>query len=184
MTHLSLPHAHSVLARSFTASLAASLASCLSAPARRSICAGDTIGAAAIAHSGATDAWDVLKRLRPRFKIEERWNGEPARVEARRGRSSIVLPNSDVPVLVLDGLRYTDLGMLREVPARSILSIRILSGIEGTMYQGTSAGAGVIIIATMSAPSDVQRAALDACESPVREPGLRHVALHTMLVAG
>jgi outer membrane cobalamin receptor len=45
-----------------------------------------------------------------------------------------------------------DFAMLRQIPARSVESIRILSGIDGTTYQGTNAGGGVIIIATWGRP--------------------------------
>jgi len=115
---------------------------------------GRVITAEAIARSGATDAWDALKRTGVLLSLGESWNGDPSQLQSRRGRSSIVLRNSDTPLVVLDGTRLNDIRTLRQIAAQSISQIRILSGIEGTTYEGTNAGAGVIMIVSKMEPDD------------------------------
>jgi outer membrane cobalamin receptor len=112
---------------------------------------GRLITADQIRKTSATNAWEVLKNSASPLTLAER-NGEPASVRSRRGRSSLVLSQADVPILIVDGTRMNDFAMLRQIPAGSIESIRILNGIEGTTYQGTNAGGGVIIIATWARP--------------------------------
>jgi len=113
--------------------------------------AGELITARAIAHTDARNAWEVLQRD-GHFSMDETANGDPARLASRRGRSSILLAGSDVPLVYVDGVQLLDLRMLREITAESIESIRILNGIEGTTYYGTNAGAGVIVIKTRAGP--------------------------------
>ena len=112
---------------------------------------GRLITADQIRKTSATNAWEVLKNSASPLSLGER-NGEPTSVRSRRGRSSLVISQADVPILIVDGTRMNDFAMLRQIPAGSIESIRILSGIEGTTYQGTNAGGGVIIVATWARP--------------------------------
>jgi len=112
---------------------------------------GELITASSIAHTDARNAWEVLQRD-GHFSMDETPDGDPARLASRRGRSSILIANSDVPLVYVDGVQLVDLRMLREITAESIESIRILSGIEGTTYYGTNAGAGVIVIRTKAGP--------------------------------
>jgi len=98
-----------------------------------------------ITRSGASNAWDVLKRLAPQFSFGEDHNGQPRRLE-RRGRSSILL--SDAPLVFLDGTEMADFKSLIQIPATTLASIEILSGIDGTTYYGSGAVGGVILIHT------------------------------------
>jgi outer membrane cobalamin receptor len=100
-----------------------------------------------IERCGALNAWEALKRLAPQFRYSERRNGEPTQLE-RRGRSSILL--NDAPRLFLDGVEVVDFRSLAQIPASTILSIEILTGIEGTTYYGSNAVSGVILIRTKS----------------------------------
>jgi len=109
------------------------------------------ISAADIQRSNATNAWDVLRRSGAMLSFREGPNGEPARLQTRRGRSSVQLRTSDTPLVIYDGARLVDFRVLRSIPANSIMTIRILNGIEGTQYQGTGAGGGVIIIESKGA---------------------------------
>lgn len=111
--------------------------------------AGRVITAAQIERSGATDAWDVLKRSSTSLSLSERGNGEPSRI-ARRGQSSIIL--RDVPRVIVDGTEMSDFRHLRQIPANSIATMRILTGIQGTTYYGTNSGSGVIVIHTKHGP--------------------------------
>jgi hypothetical protein len=113
---------------------------------------GEVITASAIARSHAKNAWEVLEH-NAHFTVAETVDGEPARIESRRGRSSILLTSSSTPLIYLDGAQLFDLRVLREITAGSIESIHLLNGIEGTTYYGTNAGAGVILIQTKAGPS-------------------------------
>lgn len=130
-----------------------SLAACSPSRGRldRTRPAGHVITAEQIRRTTATNAWEVLKNSASPLSLADR-NGEPTNVRSRRGRSSLVITQADVPILIVDGTRMSDFAMLRQIPAGSIESIRILNGIEGTTYQGTNAGGGVIIVATWARP--------------------------------
>ena len=54
----------------------------------------------------------------------------------------------DPPVVVVDGVRLTNFQDLDRIPATTILSITIYTGIEGTTYYGTNAVSGVVVIET------------------------------------
>jgi len=135
----------------------ASLVVTVSAAVSLSACAGrqyrpadsragvQVITAEQIARSGASTAWDVLKREAPTLTLRDTRGGRPASA-GRRGRSSIVL--QDAPLVVLDGVRLTDFRALDGIPAVTILMISIYTGIEGTTYYGTNAVSGVIVIQT------------------------------------
>jgi outer membrane cobalamin receptor len=98
-----------------------------------------------IAHCGASNAWDVLKRLAPQFSFGEDRGGQPQRLE-RRGRSSILL--NDAPLVFVDGTEMGDFKSLIQISATTLASIEILGGIDGTTYYGSGAVGGVILIHT------------------------------------
>jgi outer membrane cobalamin receptor len=98
-----------------------------------------------IERSGGHTAWEVLKRTAPMLTFRESRTGRPSSL-GRRGPSSITL--DDPPLIVLDGVRESDFRVLDNIPASTILSIYILTGIEGTTYYGTDAVSGVIVIRT------------------------------------
>lgn len=98
-----------------------------------------------IARSGATNAWEALKRNAPQLTYRENRQGQPAVLE-RRGRSSLLL--NDAPLLFVDGVEVPDFRNLQTIPAATLASIEILDGIDGTTYYGTGAEGGVILIRT------------------------------------
>jgi outer membrane receptor protein involved in Fe transport len=100
---------------------------------------------AQIARSGASNAWDVLKRLAPQFTFREDRNGQPSVLE-RRGRSSILL--SDAPRVFVDGTELVEFRNLIQIPADNLRSIEILGSIEGTTLYGSNAVSGVILVRT------------------------------------
>lgn len=106
---------------------------------------GRIISEEMIASSQAVNAWQVLQQSGYYRMIDEP-SGSRSGVHSRRGKSSILLTNSDVPRLIVDGARVSDLGQLREIPASSIAWIQLLSGIEGGMEEGPNSGGGVIRI--------------------------------------
>jgi hypothetical protein len=107
--------------------------------------------AEAIAKMQVATAWDVMRRIGV-FNLQPASEGNPARVTTRRGRNSLLLSSADEPVMVLDGVRFEDPAILRQIRASSIAELRIYNGIEATVRQGTNSGAGLVDIRTKSAP--------------------------------
>lgn len=99
--------------------------------------------------SGATTAWEALKRTVPGISFRDDRNGNPTRMSVR-GASSIHL--SDRPNIFIDGIKVADFTRLDQLPASDIAMIRFLNGISGTTYYGTNSGDGVILIHTKSGP--------------------------------
>jgi outer membrane cobalamin receptor len=97
-----------------------------------------------IERSGGQTAWEVLRREAPQLSFRER-NGQATGI-SRRGRGSFVL--NDSPMLIVDGARNPDIRMLQQLPASTLFSIEVLTGIEGTTEYGTDATGGVIIVRT------------------------------------
>ena len=133
--------------------VAASLVACASAPRRspESVSKADTFTADDIARSGFTNAWDFLRAKARRYDFYQDRYGRPRGIKTRRGRSTINIADSDSPVIVVDGARLIDFSALRDLPCDAISGIEILSGINGTVAQGTNAAAGVIMIHTWEA---------------------------------
>ncbi|HYK09723.1 MAG TPA: TonB-dependent receptor plug domain-containing protein [Gemmatimonadales bacterium] len=98
-----------------------------------------------IAHTGASTAWDVLRREEPQMTFRENSNGQPTRME-QRGQTSMVL--SDAPLVYVDGARLADYRTLKDIPASTLKRIEILNSIEATTRYGTDAEGGAILIFT------------------------------------
>jgi hypothetical protein len=111
----------------------------------------DLITADEISRSSSTNAWDLLRRRARRYDFLEDEFGRPSRVRTHRGRSTINLAGADAPLILVDGARIVDFGFLRDLSTGSIESVELLSGIRGTVSQGTNAAAGVIYIHTWEA---------------------------------
>ena len=135
--------------------LALTLAGCVSAPrageqeTRRT----DFIGPEEISRSASTNAWDLLRNRVRQYDFAEDRYGRPRWIRSKRGRSTILMADSDTPLVLVDGARLSDFGVLRDMPTGAIASIELLSGINGTSAQGTNAAAGVIYIHTWEASS-------------------------------
>lgn len=129
--------------------LAVALAGCAGGAARSQSSAapdaGRLITAAQIRESGATTVWEALKfNVRTHYFGESK--GNPAGIQSKRGRGSMVL--REEPLIFLDGAQLGDYQVLRHMPASSVASIRVLGSADGTTYYGTNAVGGVILIAT------------------------------------
>jgi outer membrane cobalamin receptor len=111
----------------------------------------DVISAEEIARSPSTNAWDLLRRRARQYDFSEDQYGRPRDVRTRRGRSSISIAGADTPLIIIDGARLIDLAFLRDLSTGAIESVELLSGIRGTVSQGTNAVAGVIYIHTWEA---------------------------------
>ena len=104
-----------------------------------------------IDHMRVATAWDVLERT-GFVDLRESVDGSSATVRTRRGKNSILLISADEPVFILDGVRLDDVRVLRQVAARTIQQVRLVTGIQATVQQGTNSGAGLVDITTKSAP--------------------------------
>lgn len=106
------------------------------------------ITAEAIERSGATDAWEVLKRLSTTARATESYDGQPERLHPRRGHGSLYL--RDDPMVYIDGVPLSDIRALRQIGASDIDNIEEMGSIEATAYFGTNSNAGVILIHSKS----------------------------------
>lgn len=106
----------------------------------------------AIERSGATDAWEVLKRLSTIARATEAYNGEPQRLHPRRGHGSLYL--HDDPTVYIDGVMLSDIRALRQIGAGDIDNIEEMGSVEATAYFGTNSNAGVILIHSKSRMGD------------------------------
>jgi hypothetical protein len=84
-----------------------------------------------IAASSASNAFDVVTRLRPMFL-------------KTRGRSTMRGGGSEYASVFVDGVFFGDLNSLRNVVANQIHEIRYLSGIESVSKYGIRYGSGAI----------------------------------------
>jgi outer membrane receptor protein involved in Fe transport len=98
-----------------------------------------------IRKTGASNAWEVLKlTVRTHRFSDDR--GIPVRIHSSRGQGSLTLRED--PQVFLDGVRLTDITLLRMIPAGNLFSIEVLTGPDATTRYGTSAVAGVILLET------------------------------------
>ena len=131
---------------SVPAALALFLSACASIhtlDSRPAALEGRVITEEMIAASGAANAWDVLQQS-GFYRMVSDPGGAKFGVHSRRGKTSIVLPYSDVPRLIVDGARVSDLSQLHEISAGSIAWIQLLGGIAGGAEEGQNSGGGVI----------------------------------------
>ena len=99
-----------------------------------------------IAKSGARNAWEAIQRTPTFLSTMENSGGTPTRMW-RRGRGSILL--RETPLVVVDGVISTDIGMLVSIPAEQIAYIRVLTGSASTALFGTQGGSGAVMIQTL-----------------------------------
>ncbi len=101
--------------------------------------AGRVVTAAQIEKTGARTAWEALRLTMPHLGFDG--NGMN-----HRGPSSVYL--TDAPAVIVDGARLADYHSLVDIPARDVLRIHYMSGINGTTYYGQNSGDGVLVIET------------------------------------
>ncbi len=98
-----------------------------------------------ITRMGAKTAWEAVKRRVPGLTYEENTAGEPLRIW-RHGQSTILL--NDTPLLVVDGVRVSDIRALGDIPASEIQVIRVRTGLDSSAEYGTNSAGGVILVET------------------------------------
>ncbi|MDT7816997.1 MAG: hypothetical protein QOJ42_6913 [Acidobacteriaceae bacterium] len=97
----------------------------------------------------APNAWELLRRLVPRYTYVEDRTGRAVSINGHRGRSSIAL-GLESPIVIVDGARLAAVDVLQQMPADAIDRIELRGASRGTSTEGTGAGAGVIYIHTRS----------------------------------
>lgn len=95
-----------------------------------------------------SNAYEVLRKTGQYLTSRDDGPNGGTSIRSRRGKTSLLMVYSDVPRIIVDGTRLTDYRILRDIPAASIAWIQLLNGMDGTLYEGTNSGAGVIIIVT------------------------------------
>ena len=125
--------------------LAAGACAPLRAPVDPDAPRGEVVTREAIEATGASNMWDVLRRTVRSMSYVTGTDGRPMAIRAR-GRSSI--RTDDQVLVVIDGLRLEDIGLLRSMPPSTVERIVVMSGIEATTAFGINAGDGVIHIIT------------------------------------
>lgn len=102
-----------------------------------------------IAKMQVSNAWDVVA-WSGEMDMSEATDGSSATIRNRRGRSSILLPGADMPLLIIDGVRVEDPRMLQRIAAPNIELLRITDGMHATLTEGTGSSGGVIAVTTKS----------------------------------
>lgn len=113
---------------------------------------GQYITAEDIRRTGASTAWEALKFTVRTHRFSD-YRGIPVRIQSDRGQGSMVLRED--PFVLLDGVRLTDITVLRMIPANNLFSIEVLTGPDATTRYGTSAVAGVILMETTLGGEDM-----------------------------
>lgn len=98
-----------------------------------------------IAERGWRNAWEIVQSTGKLHFTESA--GDERVTVMHRGVASVTQSNQ--PLLLVDGVRVGDLGVLQEIRASSILQVRLLSGLEADIGTVGDASAGVIEIETI-----------------------------------
>ncbi len=80
-------------------------------------------------------AYDVIQRLRPAFI-------------KNRGITSPGAGESEAAMVYLDNVRFGNVDVLSQIPAKSIVSIQYMSGTDATTRFGMQHGGGALLIFT------------------------------------
>ena len=110
------------------------LAGCSSLPARGAAIDPRAISIDEIAQSGASTAYDAIKRIRPLFL-------------SFRGETTVLGHSSPYPTVWVDGIEYGSIESLRGIPSSDIYEIRLFRASIPVAFGSRSAG-GVIAVRT------------------------------------
>lgn len=96
---------------------------------------GNVLESEAIEGVSATDAYQAIQNLRPRWLRS-------------RGQISIQSQDAGMPVVYVDGMSYGDVGSLRQISTNTIEEIEFISASDATTRFGTGHAGGVIMVRT------------------------------------
>ncbi|MGQ0645942.1 MAG: hypothetical protein ACT4P7_00135 [Gemmatimonadaceae bacterium] len=97
----------------------------------------DVLRADEIAKSGATDAYQAIRMLRPGYFQS-------------RGRTSILRAEEAEPAVYLDDRPFGSIDTLRDIPAREIVEVRYFGPAQAQLRWGAGNSAGAILVRTGS----------------------------------
>jgi|GEM_PF-1892368 len=106
-----------------------------------------------LAESRQPNVWAYLQDHVHDYYFAEDVTGRAVAIRSQRGKSSMYLASSDMPMVIIDGARLIDLDLLQQMPLEAVDRIEIMSGGVGTALEGTNAGSGVIYVHTRYASS-------------------------------
>ncbi len=110
---------------------------------------GTVITEAEIARMSVRTAWDVVRMRAPRFSAGVDATGRPTTVRIQERRSY----NADeTPLLIVDGVRTSDIGYLQQIPASDLHLVRILNAEAAEPLYGLQAAGGAIVVETKHGP--------------------------------
>jgi hypothetical protein len=118
-----------------TALLAAALTACGSSPRQGGRTDRSIITAQEIAATRVSTAYEAVERLRPEFL-------------RGRGPFSVSDPNAGLPVVYLDGVRYGEINLLRNISAMNVQTIEFISASDASTRWGTGHAGGVLAVRT------------------------------------
>ena len=96
-----------------------------------------------IQRSGALTAWDAVRLLVPRYRLQS------SRATSLRMFGAQDAGHFESSMrLIIDGHQIRDFDALRAIPAREIVAIHLLSATEAATYYGPGSGGGAIVVQT------------------------------------
>jgi len=113
------------------------LPACASNSGRGAVASGsmEVLRADEIAKSGATDALQAIRMLRPAFL-------------QTRGRTSIMRSEESEPTVYVDDRPFGSLASLSDIPANQVVEIRYFGAAQAQMRWGAGNSAGAILVRT------------------------------------
>lgn len=117
-----------------------------SAPVRNAPSSGRVVTHDDIARTGATNAWDAVRRAGSFVQFRESTNQDRVRITSR-GAGSLMLSNQIL--FVVDGVLMSDHRYLESIPAVSVRQIEILSATRAALRFGAPGGNGAVVVTTM-----------------------------------
>jgi len=98
-----------------------------------------------IARMSVRTAWDAVRLRVPRLTFSVDPTGRPTGVRIQEQRSAVA---DETPLLVVDGVRMSDIQYLNEIPASDVRAIHILDAEAAEPRYGLSAAGGAIVVET------------------------------------
>ena len=102
-----------------------------------------------IARMSVQTAWDAVRLRAPRLTVNTDATGQPTRVRIQAQRSFAA---DETPLLVVDGVRMSDIMYLSQIPASDVRAIHILDAEAAEPRYGLSAAGGAIVVETKRGP--------------------------------
>lgn len=98
-----------------------------------------------IARMSVRTAWDAVRLRAPRLTFSLDPTGRPTGVRIQEQRSAVA---DETPLLVVDGVRMSDIQYLNQMPASDVRAIHILDAEAAEPLYGLSAAGGAIVVET------------------------------------